>query len=148
MNKNQMTELLLEAKAAKNLTFAQIAEAIGRSEVWTAAAIMGQQTMDSKEAETIVNLLEVPNNKVVKFLQTIPYRGASLSMPPTDPTIYRFYELILVYGETIKALIHEKFGDGIMSAIDFSMDMDKENNPQGDRVVITLNGKFLPYKKF
>jgi cyanate lyase len=144
---NQIAEMILEAKKEKGLTFSQIAETIGRSEVWTTAALMGQHTMDEKEAKAVVDLLELPE-EAAKSLQTIPYRGATLSMPPSDPTIYRLYELVLVYGETIKALIHEKFGDGIMSAIDFSMDMDKQEDPKGDRVVITLNGKFLPYKKF
>ncbi|MBB6446293.1 cyanase [Bacillus benzoevorans] len=143
----QVQEMILEAKKEKGLTFSRIAETIGRSEVWTTAALMGQHTMDEKEAKEVIDLLELPED-VAKFLQTIPYRGATLSMPPSDPTIYRLYELILVYGETIKTLIHEKFGDGIMSAIDFSMDMDKQEDPKGDRVVITLNGKFLPYKKF
>ncbi|MBB5326373.1 cyanate lyase [Anoxybacillus tepidamans] len=147
MKTNQMIEMILEAKKKKGLTFSQIAETIGRSEVWTAAALLGQHTMDEKEAEKVVNLLELPA-EVSKFLQTIPYRGTSFSMPPTDPTIYRFYEIILVYGEALKALIHEKFGDGIMSAIDFSMDLEKEEDPKGDRVVIKLNGKYLPYKKF
>ncbi|WP_027416631.1 cyanase [Aneurinibacillus terranovensis] len=144
---NNTVEVILKAKQLKGLTFSEIAEAVERSEVWTTAALMGQQTMNAQEAEAVVKLLDLPE-EVGTFLQTIPYRGTSVSLPPTDPTIYRFYELILVYGEAIKALIHEKFGDGIMSAIDFKMDMAKKEDPQGARVVITLDGKFLPYKKF
>ncbi|MFD2615737.1 MULTISPECIES: cyanase [Terrilactibacillus] len=141
------TEMILEAKQLKGLTFAELAEAVGRSEVYTTAAIMGQQTLDENEAKALVKILELPE-EVASNLQTIPFRGEIFSMPPTDPTIYRLYELILVYGDTIKALIHEKFGDGIMSAIDFKMNLEKKEDPKGDRVVITLDGKFLGYKKF
>lgn len=138
---------ILKAKQEKGLTFAEIADAIGRSEVWTTAALFREQTMSAEEAEKTILLLDLPP-EIGKELQTIPYRGTAFSMPPTDATIYRFYELILNYGETIKAIIHEKFGDGIMSAIDFNMDIARKADPQGDRVVITLEGKFLSYKKF
>lgn len=142
-----VTQLILEAKEKKALTFLQIAEAAGCSEVYCTAAIYGQQTLSAEQAEAIAKLLDLPE-KAENELKTIPFRGVNFSMPPTDPTIYRLYEIVLVYGDTIKALIHEKFGDGIMSAIDFKMDLDKEENPHGDRVVITLNGKFLKYKTF
>ncbi|EST10869.1 cyanase [Sporolactobacillus laevolacticus] len=141
------TELILEAKEKKNLTFSQIADAAGCSEVFCTAAIYGQQTLSPDQAKAVTELLELPA-EVERDLKSIPFRGANFSLPPTDPTIYRLYELVLVYGDTIKALIHEKFGDGIMSAIDFKMDLDKEEDPHGDRVVITLSGKFLKYKTF
>ncbi|RYL93374.1 cyanase [Sporolactobacillus sp. THM7-4] len=141
------TDLILKAKEKKGLTFAQIAEAAGCSEVYCTAAIYGQQTLNEQQAKAVTDLLEL-SSEVETKLKTIPFRGTNFSMPPTDPTIYRLYELVLVYGDAIKALIHEKFGDGIMSAIDFKMDLDKEENPHGDRVVITLNGKFLQYKTF
>lgn len=147
LSAEQCIEMVLIAKKEKGLTFEKIAQHVGRSEVWTTAALLGQHTMDDAEADKVMNLLGLPE-ETKHYFTSVPYRGSSVQMPPTDPTIYRFYELILVYGETIKTLIHEKFGDGIMSAIDFNMDMDIEENPAGDRVVLTLNGKFLPYKKF
>ncbi|WP_372661171.1 cyanase [Cohnella sp.] len=147
MNKILTKEAILKAKEEKDLAFAEIAEAIGRSEVWTTAALFREQTMNAEEAENVIQLLGLPE-EIGKELQKIPYRGTAFSMPPTDATIYRFYELILNYGETMKALIHEKFGDGIMSAIDFNMDISRKADPLGDRVVITLEGKFLSYKKF
>lgn len=141
------TQTILEAKEKKELTFAQIAEAAGCSEVFCTAALYGQQTLSPEQAKAVADLLDLPI-EVENDLKSIPLRGANFSTPPTDPTIYRLYEIVLVYGDTIKALIHEKFGDGIMSAIDFKMDLDKEEDPHGDRVVITLNGKFLKYKTF
>ncbi|RYM05196.1 cyanase [Sporolactobacillus sp. THM7-7] len=147
MGRSSATETILKAKEKKGLTFSQIAEAAGCSEVYCTAAIYGQQTLSTAQAKAVADLLELPEEVEIS-LKAIPFRGANFTMPPTDPTIYRLYELVLVYGDAIKALIHEKFGDGIMSAIDFKMDLDKEDNPHGDRVVITLNGKFLKYKTF
>lgn len=144
---SEATKTILEAKEKKGLTFTQIAEAAGCSEVFCTAALFGQQTLSPDQAKAVAALLELPE-EIEKDLRSIPFRGTNFSTPPADPTIYRLYEIVLVYGDTIKALIHEKFGDGIMSAIDFKMDLDKEENPHGDRVVITLNGKFLKYKTF
>lgn len=144
---SEATKTILEAKEKKGLSFAQIAETAGCSEVFCTAALFGQQTLSPEQAKAVTGLLglsaEVENN-----LKSIPFRGINFSAPPADPTIYRLYEIVLVYGDTIKALIHEKFGDGIMSAIDFKMNLDKQEDPHGDRVVITLNGKFLKYKTF
>lgn len=141
------TERILMAKEKKKLTFAEIAETAGCSEVFCTAALYGQQTLSPVQAKKVAELLDLSEEDEAD-LKSIPFRGANFSAPPVDPTIYRLYELVLVYGDAIKALIHEKFGDGIMSAIDFKMDLDKEENPHGDRVVITLNGKFLKYKTF
>ncbi|MBO1002447.1 cyanase [Pseudogracilibacillus auburnensis] len=141
------TEIILHAKKEKGLTFDEIAEIVGRHPVWTASAIMGQATMDEDEAEKLAQLLELDSG-VAKALQEIPYRGSLDETIPVDPLIYRFYEMIQVYGTSMKSIIHEKFGDGIMSAIDFKMDIERKEDPNGDRVVITLDGKFLPTKKW
>lgn len=147
MKREMCTELLLEAKAEKNIPFQQLADAIERDIVWTTSAILGQNTCDAMEAKTICELLGLGTD-VEKALQQFPSKGTTAIMPPTDPLIYRLYEIVLVYGDTIKQVIHEKLGDGIMSAIDFSMHIEKKENPKGDRVKITLDGKFLAYKKW
>lgn len=147
MNRTEVTDLILAAKLKKHLKWADIAHEIGLSKEWTTAALMGQMTLDEQQATTIGQLLELPP-EAIDALQTVPYKGSLPSTVPTDPLIYRFYELINVYGTTIKALIHEEFGDGIMSAIDFSMDISRVADPKGDRVKIVLNGKFLPYKTY
>ena len=147
MKRTDVTELILAAKLKKNLKWADIAKKIGLSKEWTTAALMGQMTLDKKQATTIGKLLGL-SPEAVETLQIVPYKGSLPSAIPTDPLIYRFYELLNVYGTSIKALIHEEFGDGIMSAIDFSMDIQREADPKGDRVKITLNGKFLAYKTY
>jgi cyanate lyase len=147
MTRNEATERILAAKLEKGLTFAKIAEAVGRHPVWVTAALMGQQTMSADEAEKAVAALGLGKD-VAKALQEIPTRGSLDEAVPVDPTIYRLYEIVQVYGTTIKALVHEMFGDGIMSAIDFEMDIKRRESPKGDRVVITLDGKFLPYHKW
>ncbi len=147
MKREICTELLLEAKAEKEITFQQLADAIERDIVWTTSAILGQNTCDPTEAKKICYLLGLGTD-IEKALQQFPSKGTTAIMPPTDPLIYRLYEIVLVYGDTIKQVIHEKLGDGIMSAIDFSMDIKKEENPKGDRVKIILDGKFLAYKKW
>lgn len=141
------TEQILFAKSQKSLSFDEIAEAVGRHPVWVASAIMGQATMSAEEATKLINLLEL-NKPVADALQTIPMKGSLDETIPVDPLIYRFHEIVQVYGTTLKAVIHDKFGDGIMSAIDFTMDVDKKEDPEGDRVIVTLDGKFLPYKKW
>jgi cyanate lyase len=147
MNRNEVTELIITQKLAKGLKWEDIAKAVGQSKEWTTAGCMGQMTFSAEEAAAIGKLLELPAEAVVQ-LQVVPYKGSLPTAVPTDPLIYRFYELIKVYGTTIKSLIHEEFGDGIMSAIDFSMDIQRVEDPKGDRVNIVLNGKFLPYKTY
>ncbi len=145
MPREEVTEQILEAKREKNLTFEAIAQKVGRHKVWTTAALLGQHPMSSEEADTVVDLLEL-SSEVAEALQQIPLRGSLDSDVPVDPTIYRIHEITQVYGTTIKALIHEEFGDGIMSAINFSMDIERVEDPEGERVRITYEGKFLPYK--
>lgn len=147
MERTQCTQRILDAKAAKGLTYAEIGGKIGRSEVWTAAAIMGQAQMDASEAEGLCDLLGL-EPEVAATLQTHPMRGSLDSLVPVDPLIYRFYEVMQVYGTTIKAVINEKFGEGIMSAIDFELSIDRKEDPKGDRVVVTMDGKFLPFRKW
>ena len=143
----QATEKILAAKKAKGLTFTAIAEAVGRHKVWVTAALMGQATMSVDEANAAARVLGL-DPEVAEVLQEMPMKGSLDSAVPVDPLIYRFHEITQVYGTTIKALIHEMFGDGIMSAIDFDMDIQKVEDPKGDRVVVMYNGKFLPYKKW
>ena len=147
LTREQATSQILEAKQAKGLTFEQLAQTIGRHKVWATSALLGQQGMSADEADKAVKALGLGKD-VSLALQQCPLKGCMDTTVPTDPLIYRFYELIQVYGTTWKALIHETFGDGIMSAIDFEMDIQKKPDPKGDRVVITMNGKFLPYKKW
>lgn len=147
MKREICTALVLEAKQEKQITYQQIAQAIDRNIVWTASAILGQNTFDANEAKIVCELLGLGTD-IESAIQVFPSKGTVAIMPPTDPLIYRLYEIVLVYGETIKEVIHEKAGDGIMSAIDFSMDIEKEENPKGDRIKITLDGKFLAYKKW
>ena len=147
MNRLDVTEMIIESKLKKGLKWSDIAAAVGHSKEWTTAAMLGQMTLSRDEATKVGALLDLPE-AAVAWLQVVPYKGALPTTVPTDPLIYRFYELISVYGTSIKELIHEEFGDGIMSAIDFSMDIQREPDPRGDRVKIVLNGKFLPYKTY
>jgi cyanate lyase len=147
LSRKQATEKILAAKKGKKLTFEQIAAAVGRHHVWVTAALLGQATMSAAEAQAAVEILELGPD-VSEALQEIPTKGSLENAVPVDPLIYRFHEITQVYGTTIKALIHEMFGDGIMSAIDFELDIRKVADPKGDRVVITYNGKFLPYRKW
>ncbi len=144
MTKLEMTEAIMVAKSKLGLTWTQIAEATGLSEVFTTSACLGMNSLKPEYAEKLCAALGLPP-EVKKALEDCPHKTWEKSVP-TDPLIYRLYEIVGVYGPTMKAIIHEKFGDGIMSAIDFSMHIDKEPNPLGDRVVVTMNGKFLPYK--
>lgn len=147
MTRNEVTELIIMQKLKLNLTWKQLADAIGLSKEWTTAALLGQMTLSAEQASTIGSMLQLPSEAITQ-LQVVPYKGSLPTAVPTDPLIYRFYELISVYGTTFKALIHEEFGDGIMSAIDFNMDIQREPDPKGDRVNITMSGKFLPYKTY
>ena len=133
------------AKVRLGVTWSQLAEAIGRPVAWVTSALLGQQPMTEAEARTAASMLELDDD-VRQALQVQPMRGALESAVPADPTMYRFYEVLQVYGPTIKELIHEEFGDGIMSAINFRLDVSRVPDPAGDRVLVTLNGKFLPYQ--
>lgn len=144
MNKTDVAEMIVEKKKTAGLTWEGIAEAIGMSPVFTTSACLGMNSMPREKADLLVKHLALPQEAAV-VLAEFPTKMFSQTVP-TDPCIYRLYEIVGVYGETLKELIQEKGGDGIMSAIDFTMDIDKEENPKGDRVVITMNGKFLPYK--
>ena len=147
MTRDEVTQLILTAKRRKQLKWPQLAQAAGQSKEWTTAALLGQMTLTGEQAERVGKMLDLPK-EAVELLKTIPYKGSLPTTVPTDPLIYRFYELVNVYGSTLKELIHEEFGDGIMSAIDFSMDIAREPDPKGDRVHIVLSGKFLPYKMY
>ena len=147
MNRLDVTEQIIAAKIKKGIKWADIAKALGQSKEWVTAGLLGQMTFTKEQAETIGKTLGL-SAEAVQLLQVVPYKGSLPTTVPTDPLIYRFYELISVYGTTIKELIHEEFGDGIMSAIDFNMDMTREHDPKGDRVKIVMSGKFLPYKRY
>lgn len=147
MTREEATERILAAKAAKGLTFEAIARRVGRHPVWVAAALYGQATMSEEEAAAVTEVLGL-DGAVRAALQQVPTRGALETAVPVDPLLYRFYEIIQVYGPAIKAIIHEMFGDGIMSAIDFTVDIRRKPDPKGDRVVVVYDGKFLPYKKW
>ncbi len=145
MTKKEAAEAVRAAKARLKVTWAQLAEAVGRPLAWTTAALLGQHPMTADQAGAAVSLLDLGDD-VAEALMLQPTRGALEAPVPTDPTIYRFYEVLQVYGPTIKELIHEQFGDGIMSAINFRLDVTRVPDPAGDRVVVTLDGKFLPYQ--
>lgn len=147
MDRKIATPQIIQIVKSKKITYQAVADAIGKSKVWTTLALHGQAVMDKAEAEKAGSLLGLSEEQVIS-LQDIPLRGSLEQVPPTDPTQYRFYELLQVYGSTLKAIINEEFGDGIMSAIDFTMDIDRVENPNGDRVKITMEGKFLPFKKW
>jgi cyanate lyase len=147
MTRNECTAAIVAAVQARGLTYQAIADAVGRHVVWTTAALLGQATMDWTEAQKACEVLGLGPD-VAQALQQFPSKGSLENTLPTDPLIYRFYEIVQVYGTTLKALIHEQFGDGIMSAIDFTMDMQRVPDPKGDRVRVTMEGKFLPYKKW
>ncbi len=145
MTKQEAAEAVREAKVRLGLTWAQLAEAVGAPVAWTVSALLGQQPMTPRQAGAAVRALKLGEN-VQAALQRQPARGALDAPVPADPTVYRFYEIVQVYGPTIKELIHEEFGDGIMSAINFRFDVKRVPDPAGDRVVVTLDGKFLPYQ--
>ncbi len=146
-DRSQVTGMILAAKVAKGIKWADVADAVAQSKEWTTAACLGQMTLTKAQAETVGSLFGLPD-EAIAWLQVVPYKGSLATAVPTDPLIYRWYELVNVYGTTIKELIHEEFGDGIMSAIDFSMDIQREPDPKGDRVHVVLSGKFLPYKTY
>jgi len=141
---SEVAKTIIAAKESKGMTWEDIGKAVGMSPVWTTSACMGMNSMPKASAEALCEVLGL-GPEICTELQKYPTKTWDQAVP-TDPLIYRLYEIVGVYGETLKEVIQEKFGDGIMSAIDFSMEVDKEENPKGDRVVITMNGKFLPYK--
>ena len=149
MTRADVTVRVLEAKRELGLTWQQIAEAIGPgSFVFYTAALLGHHSLTHEEAGKVAALLKLDPVAVALLTEIPEERGAGLRMPPSDPLIYRLYEIVQGYGPTLKALIKEEFGDGIMSAIDFTLDIQREPDPKGDRVKITMSGKFLPYKRF
>ncbi|GKQ57173.1 cyanase [Sphaerotilus sulfidivorans] len=147
MSRLDVTEKIIATKVAKGLKWADVAREVGLSKEWVTAACLGQMTLDAGQAAVIARLFDLSEAEA-RWLQVVPYKGSLPTSVPTDPLIYRFYELVSVYGTTFKELIHEEFGDGIMSAIDFRMDLQREPDPKGDRVSITMSGKFLPYKTY
>ena len=147
MNRSDVTEMILAAKRQKKLSWAKLAAMAGQSKEWSTAALLGQMTLTETQAAAVGAALDLPQ-EAIALLQEVPYKGSLPTAVPSDPLVYRFHELISVYGTTLKALIHEEFGDGIMSAIDFSMDVTREPDPKGDRVRIVMSGKFLPYKTY
>jgi cyanate lyase len=148
MTKAEMTAAILSAKKQSGASWSSIAERVGAHEVWVTSCCYGENSMPEPFASNLCAALSLPET-VKAALVEFPVKGQSLGQSiPTDPLIYRFYEIMQVYGLTLKDLIQEKFGDGIMSAIDFTLDIQKVQDPKGDRVVVTMNGKFLPYKKW
>jgi cyanate lyase len=147
MSRDAVTEKIVMAKVAKNMSWAHVAKKVGQSKEWTTAACLGQMTFTAAQAKIVGRLFDLSADDI-RWLQRVPYKGSLPTAVPTDPLVYRFYELVNVYGTTLKELIHEEFGDGIMSAIDFSMDLTREPDPKGDRVRIVMSGKFLPYKTY
>ncbi|WP_269616451.1 cyanase [Prochlorococcus marinus] len=143
----ESTHLLLKAKKEKGLTFADIGNLLGLDEVWVASLFYGQSTASDEESDKLLTTLGL-GTELKEILTTPPVKGSLDPVIPTDPLIYRFYEIMQVYGMPMKDVIQEKFGDGIMSAIDFTINVDKVEDPKGDRVKVSMCGKFLPYKKW
>ena len=147
MNRNDITEKIITVKVSKGLKWEDVAKIVGMSKEWVTAGCLGQMTFDATQAASVAEIFGLTADEQ-KWLQVVPYKGSLPTPVPTDPLIYRWYEIVSVYGTTIKELIHEEFGDGIMSAIDFSMDIVRQPDPKGDRVNVVLSGKFLPYRQY
>jgi cyanate lyase len=147
MTREDVTDLIYSAKVQKGIKWADVAKKLKLSKEWTTAACLGQMTLTPEQAAIVGKIFGLPK-EAVTLLTVVPYKGSLPTAVPTDPLIYRWYEIVNVYGTTIKELIHEEFGDGIMSAIDFSMDIVRQPDPKGDRVNVVLSGKFLPYKTY
>jgi cyanate lyase len=147
MSRDEVVKKIVATKVSKALKWSDVAAKLGLSKEWTTAACLGQMTLNAEQAAVIGELFDLTEEER-KWLTVVPYKGSLPTAVPTDPLIYRFYELVNVYGTTLKELIHEEFGDGIMSAIDFKMDLTREPDPKGDRVKIVMSGKFLPYKTY
>ena len=147
MKREDVTDLIAFRRMKQGVKWADVAQRVGQSKEWTTAACLGQMQMTKLQAETVGRMFDLPEEAVL-LLQSVPYKGSLPTAVPTDPLIYRLYELVSVYGTTIKELIHEEFGDGIMSAIDFDMDLRRLPNEKGDRVKIVMSGKYLQYKAY
>ena len=147
MSRLDVTEKIITTKVSQGLKWADVARQVGQSKEWVTAACLGQMTLTAEQAAVVGEIFGLDADDR-RWLMVVPYKGSLPTSVPTDPLIYRFYELVNVYGTTFKELIHEEFGDGIMSAIDFKMDLQREPDPKGDRVSITMSGKFLPYKTY
>ncbi len=147
MSRIDVTEKIITAKVSKGLKWSDVAVQVGQSKEWVTAACLGQMTLTEQQASVVAEIFGLTAEEK-KWLMVVPYRGSLPTSVPTDPLIYRFYELVSVYGTTFKELIHEEFGDGIMSAIDFKMDLQREADAKGDRVSIAISGKFLSYKTY
>ena len=147
MDRTDVTKKIVSVKVKKGMKWETIAKKYDASKEWVVAALLGQMQMTKKQAEITGKIFGLTDEEVA-WLQIVPYKGSLPTAVPTDPLIYRWYEIVNVYGTTIKELIHEEFGDGIMSAIDFSMDIQREADPKGDRVNVVLSGKFLSYKTY
>jgi len=147
MTRKEATDAILKAKKEKGLTWEAIASAVGGHKVWVASVLLGQNSMTPDQATKAASVLGL-TDEVALTLTEFPMKGSLDQSVPVDPLIYRFHEITQVYGTSLKEIIHEMFGDGIMSAIDFEIDIQKKPDPKGDRVVVTFNGKFLPYKKW
>ena len=147
MDRLNVTEKIITTRISKGLKWSDVADKVGLSKEWVTAACLGQMALNSEQAAVVGDLFGLTVDER-QWLMVPPYRGSLPTSVPTDALVYRFYELVNVYGTTFKELIHEEFGDGIMSAIDFKMDLQREPDPQGDRVKITISGKFLPYKSY
>jgi cyanate lyase len=146
-DRSEVTSMIRAAKVQRNISWTGVAAAIGQSKEWTTAGCLGQMAFSKAQAEKIGAIFGL-SNEALAWLQIAPHKGSLPTAVPADPLIYRWYEIVAVYGTTIKELIHEEFGDGIMSAIDFSMDISREADPKGDRVKVVMSGKFLPYKAY
>jgi cyanate lyase len=147
MNRLAVTEKIISTKVSKGLKWSEIAKKVGLSKEWVTAGCLGQMTFDAPQADIVADIFGLTAEEK-KWLMVVPFKGSLPTVVPTDPLIYRFYELVSVYGTTFKELIHEEFGDGIMSAIDFKMDMARQADPNGDRVQIVMSGKYLSYKTY
>lgn len=147
MTRLAVTEKIIATKVSKGISWASVAKKVGLSKEWTTSLCLGQMTASAEQAKVLGKIFGLTAEEQ-KWLQVVPYKGSLPTAVPTDPLIYRFYELVNVYGSTFKELIHEEFGDGIMSAIDFKMDLQRESDPNGDRVNIVLSGKYLAYKSY
>lgn len=149
ITREELTQKIVAYKTLNGKKWSEIAEAVGQSKEWTTAALLGQISLTKEQAEKAGAAIGINfSEEEIAQLMTVPYRGSLPSSVPTDPLIYRLYEIVMIYGTTMKGLIEEEFGDGIMSAIDFDMDISRIPDPKGDRVQVTMSGKFLPYKTY
>ena len=147
MSSRDVYEKIVSRKVTKHLKWSDVAARVGLSKEWVTAACLGQMALSHEQAAVVGEIFDLTEEEK-QWLKVVPYKGSLPTSVPADPLIYRFYELINVYGTTFKELIHEEFGDGIMSAIDFKMDLTREPDLNGDRVKIVMSGKFLPYKAY